>query len=146
MKRSLIIGAVATAALLPLAQANAQVTFGFSTPEFGIQIGAPVYAQPIYAPVFVPPPRVFYPQPVYVTPRPVYVPRPIYVAPRHVYVAPRAVVVAPRWHPGYYAPRYRAAPAPSYRAPHAPYPTQHAPYPAQQARWVPPGHAKRYER
>lgn len=132
MKRTLIIGAVAAAALLPLAKADAQVTIGFSTPDFGIQIGAPLYGPPVYAPVFVPPPRVIYPQPVYVAPRPVY------VAPRQIYVAPRPVVVAPRWYPGYHAPRYRAAPVPSFRAPHAP-------YPAQQARWVPPGQAKRYQ-
>lgn len=101
MKRTVLLGTLLAAVLVPfsLAHATSNVAVSVSTPEFGIRIGAPVYRPvPFYAPV-----PVYAPAPVY-APLPVYVPAPrvIYPAPvavlpaRGYYGAPAGVWVAPR--------------------------------------------------
>jgi hypothetical protein len=105
MKRTLLLGTLCAALLAPVvaAQAHANVSVAVSTPQFGIRIGAPVYAPvPVYAPapVYAPVP-VYAPMPVY-APRPVVVPRVIYPAPVVVprVIFPRPVYVAPPRYPG----------------------------------------------
>lgn len=79
MKRTLLIGSLLAAALLPVAAANAHgVSVSVNTPDFGIRIGAPIY-RPV--PVYAPPPVVYAPAPVFYTPPP----RVIYAPPRVVY-------------------------------------------------------------
>jgi hypothetical protein len=118
MKRTILLGALAAALIVPFAAARAHsnVSVSVSTPEFGIRIGAPVYRPvPVVvpAPVYAPAP-VYVPPPVYVAPRPVYVaPRPVYVAPRVVYPAP--VVVVPPRVVGHYGPGVRVAPRHGHR-------------------------------
>jgi hypothetical protein len=87
MKRTLLLGALLALLAGPYAAAQAHsssnVSVSVSTPEFGIRIGGPVYAQvPVYAPQ-----PVYVPAPVY-APVPVYAPAPVYVAPRVIYPAP----------------------------------------------------------
>lgn len=152
MKRTLIIGAAAAAALLPMSAAYAQVSIGVRTPEFAFRIGAPgpafaptpffgvpVFAPPIGAPVFGPP--AF--GPVFV-PAPVFVPRPRVFVPAPVFVRPPRWVAVPRRHPGFYgAPGYygqpnRVVPGSSYGPPN------HNAHHGQYAQWAPPGQAGRY--
>ena len=104
MKRTVLLGTLLAAVLVPfsLAHAHSNVAVSVSTPEFGIRIGAPVYhpvpvyapgpvyaPAPVYAPppVYVPAPRVIYPAPVVVVPA-----RGYYGAPGGVWVAPRGYV------------------------------------------------------
>jgi hypothetical protein len=99
-----ILAALAIAAPLGVAHAGT-VSFTIATPGFGLQIGPPVYAPPVYiaAPVVAP-------APVYVTPAPVVVPRYVVVPPPVYPVAyPYAVVRPPKHHKRAYPAPYRGA-------------------------------------
>jgi hypothetical protein len=96
MKRTLLIGSVLAALLVPFAAAQAHgVAVSVNTPEFGIRIGAPVY-RPV-VPVYAPPPVVYAP------PRVVYAPPPVVYAPPRVFYAPPRVVYVPAYTPYPYA-------------------------------------------
>lgn len=87
---SALLATLVLAAPLGVAQA-AGVAISIATPHFGLQLGAPIYAPPVYAsPVYLPvvvPPRFYAPPVRVVVPPPRYVamPAPVYpVAYRHV--------------------------------------------------------------
>jgi hypothetical protein len=101
MKRTILLGTLATALLAPFAasQAHSNVSIGVSTPEFGIRIGGPAYYPgQVYAPA-----PVFVPTPV-VVPVPVYAPRPVHAVPGVFLPAP-VIVAPPRYAPRHFGPR-----------------------------------------
>jgi hypothetical protein len=84
MKKTAAVVLAALALAAPLGAAHASgIAVTIATPQFGLQIGAPVYV-----------PQVFVPAPV-VIPAPVLVAPPVYVPQVPVVAVPRVVAVPP---------------------------------------------------